>query len=164
MDTITQQAEQLAELFIKCSGKLVTAESCTGGGLAEILTRIPGSSAWFERGLVTYSNESKMELLSVPLKTLEQYGAVSEETAIAMAKGALENSHADYSVSITGVAGPDGGTEDKPVGTVCFAWFKRHAGGNATRILFDGDRMKIREQSCLLAMQGLIDLLQKNSE
>ena len=163
-DTATQQAEQLAELFLKTSTKLVTAESCTGGGLAEILTRIPGSSTWFERGYVTYSNESKQELLSVPLKTLEQFGAVSEETAIAMAEGALENSHADYSVSITGIAGPDGGMEDKPVGTVCFAWCKRYDGGNATRIHFEGDRIKVREQSCMLAMQGLIDLLQKDAD
>ena len=163
-DTATKQAEQLAELFIKTSSKLVTAESCTGGGLAETLTRIPGSSAWFERGYVTYSNESKQELLSVPLETLEQFGAVSEETAIAMAEGALENSHADYSVAITGIAGPVGGTEDKPVGTVCFAWSKRNEGGNTTRIHFEGDRQNIREQACMLAMQGLIDMLQKVSD
>lgn len=160
----TQQAEQLADIFLRTSNKLVTAESCTGGGLAEILTRIPGSSAWFERGFVTYSNESKQELLDVPIETLEQFGAVSEETASAMAKGALENSRADYSVAITGVAGPDGGTEDKPVGTVCFAWYGREEGVSTTRICFDGDRLKVREQSCMLAMQGLLDLLQKFSE
>jgi nicotinamide-nucleotide amidase len=160
-DASTKQAEQLAELFLKVSSKLVTAESCTGGGLAEILTRIPGSSVWFERGFVTYSNESKQELLFVSTETLEQFGAVSEETAIAMAEGALRNSHADFSVSITGIAGPDGGTEDKPVGTVCFAWAKRNEGSSATRLCFDGDRLKIREQACLLAMQGLIDTLQK---
>jgi nicotinamide-nucleotide amidase len=164
MTTATQQAEQLAELFLKTSSKLVTAESCTGGGLAEILTRIPGSSAWFERGFVSYSNESKNELLSVSFKTLEQFGAVSEETAIAMAEGALENSHADYSVSITGIAGPDGGTQEKPVGTVCFAWCKRNQGGNTTRIQFDGDRLKVREQACMLALQGLLDQLQKDTD
>jgi len=163
-DVATQQAEQLAELCLKSSSKLVTAESCTGGGLAEILTRISGSSAWFERGFVTYSNESKNELLSVSRETLEQYGAVSEETAIAMAEGALKNSHADYSVSITGIAGPEGGTEEKPVGTVCFAWSKRNEKGKATRACFNGDRLKIREQACLLAMQGLIERLQKDSE
>ncbi len=163
-DTVTQQAEQLAGLFLKTSTKLVTAESCTGGGLAEILTRIPGSSAWFERGFVTYSNESKNELLSVSRDTLDQYGAVSNETAIAMAEGALKNSHADYSVSITGIAGPDGGTDDKPVGTVCFAWCKRGEIATTTRICFDGDRLKIREQACMLAMQGLCDQLQKDSE
>ena len=163
-DTATSQAEQLAELFIKTSSKLVTAESCTGGGLAEILTRIPGSSIWFERGYVTYSNESKHELLSVPPETLEQFGAVSEETARAMAKGAVENSRADFSVAITGIAGPDGGTEEKPVGTVCFAWHSKNGDSNSTQIRFDGDRLKIRQQACMLAMQGLIDILQKISE
>ena len=160
----TRQAEQLAEIFLKTSNKLVTAESCTGGGLAEILTRLPGSSAWFERGFVTYSNESKQEILSVPIETLEQFGAVSEETASAMAKGALENSRADYSVAITGIAGPGGGSEEKPVGTVCFAWYGRNEGGSTAHICFDGDRLKVREQACMLAMQGLIDLLQKISE
>ena len=160
----TQQAEQLAEIFLKTSNKLVTAESCTGGGLAEILTRLPGSSDWFERGFVTYSNESKQEILSVPIETLEQFGAVSEETASAMAKGALENSRADYSVAITGIAGPGGGSEDKPVGTVCFAWYGRNEGSSTTRICFDGDRLKVREQACMLAMQGLLDLIQKASE
>ena len=163
-NALTQQAEQLAELFIKISGKLVTAESCTGGGLADILTRVPGSSAWFERGFISYSNESKQEMLSVPLDTLEQFGAVSEETASAMAEGAVENSRADYGVAITGIAGPDGGSESKPVGTVCFAWVKRNEGGNTASICFDGDRLRIREQACMLAMQGLLDVLQKISE
>ena len=163
-NALTQQAEQLAELFIKISGKLVTAESCTGGGLADILTRVPGSSAWFERGFISYSNESKQEMLSVPLDTLEQFGAVSEETASAMAKGAIDNSRADYGVAITGIAGPDGGSESKPVGTVCFAWVKRNEGGNTASICFDGDRLRIREQACMLAMQGLLDVLQKISE
>ena len=163
-DTVTNQAEQLAKIFLKTSSKLATAESCTGGGLAEILTRLPGSSAWFERGYVTYSNESKHELLSVPSETLEQFGAVSEETARAMAKGAVENSRADYGVAITGIAGPDGGTEDKPVGTVCFAWHKKDEGISAAHIRFEGDRIKVREQACMLAMQGLLDLLQKDSE
>ena len=163
-DIATKQAEQLAEMFLKTASKLVTAESCTGGGLTEILTRIPGSSAWFERGFVTYSNESKQEMLGVPIETLEEFGAVSLETAIAMAKGALDTSRADISVSITGVAGPDGGTEEKPVGTVCFAWFKRGEAGKTAKICFKGDRLKIREQACLLAIEGLVDLLQKESE
>lgn len=162
-DVATLQVEQLAELFLKKSSKLATAESCTGGGLAEILTRIPGSSVWFERGFVTYSNEAKQEMLDVPFDTLQQYGAVSEETASAMARGAVENSRAECSVAITGVAGPDGGSEDKPVGIVCLGWYKRGLGVTTTRILFDGDRLKVREQSCLLAIQGLIDLLQKDS-
>ena len=156
----TQQAEQLAELLLKSSTKLVTAESCTGGGLAEILTRIPGSSAWFERGFVTYSNDAKMELLNVNLKTLELYGAVSEETAKEMVVGAVNNSHAQIGVSITGIAGPDGGTEEKPIGTVCFAWYLTENNIKTTRIIFEGDRQSIREQSCLLALQGLLDGMQ----
>ncbi len=160
----TRQAEQLATLLLKTTSMLVTAESCTGGGLAEILTRVPGSSAWFERGFVSYSNAAKQDLLGVPLETLQQFGAVSEETAHAMAKGAVENSQADYGVAITGIAGPDGGTSDKPVGTICLAWYKRGAGGASTRVCFTGDRLKIREQSCLFALQGLIDMLQQDSE
>ena len=156
--------EQLAERFLKASKKLVTAESCTGGGLAENLTQLSGSSLWYECGFVTYSNQSKRDLLAVPVDTLEEFGAVSEETALAMAKGALDMSSADFSVSITGVAGPDGGSEEKPVGTVCVAWCERDKGGNTTCIHFEGDRRRVREQSCLLAMQGLLDILQKTSD
>lgn len=156
--------EQLAERFLKASKKLVTAESCTGGGLAENLTQLSGSSLWYECGFVTYSNQSKRDLLAVPIDTLEEFGAVSEETALAMAKGALDMSSADFSVSITGVAGPDGGSEEKPVGTVCVAWCERDKGGNTTCIHFEGDRRRVREQSCLLAMQGLLDILQKTSD
>ena len=156
--------EQLAERFLKISKRLVTAESCTGGGLAENLTRFPGSSSWFDCGFITYSNQSKQEILSVSSEIIEEFGAVSEEVALEMAKGALEKSTADYSVSITGTAGPDGGSEDKPVGTVCIAWYERNKGGNTTRINFEGDRQRVREQSCLLAMQGLLDILQKSSD
>lgn len=159
-NTTTQQAKQLAELFLKSSTKLVTAESCTGGGLAEILTRISGSSAWYERGFVTYSNDAKMELLNVNLKTLELYGAVSEETAKEMVVGAVNNSHAQIGVSITGIAGPDGGTPEKPVGTVCLGWYLTENNIKTTRIVFEGDRQSVREQSCLLALQGLLDGMQ----
>tara|TARA_B100001013_G_scaffold251279_1_gene156230 strand:- start:474 stop:971 length:498 start_codon:yes stop_codon:yes gene_type:complete len=156
--------EQLAERFLKTSKRLVTAESCTGGGLAENLTRLSGSSSWFECGFITYSNQSKQDVLSVSVETIEEFGAVSEEVALAMAEGALAQSSADYSVSITGIAGPDGGTNEKPVGTVCIAWCERNTSGSTTRINFSGDRQKIREQSCLLAMQGLLDILQKASD
>jgi nicotinamide-nucleotide amidase len=155
---------QLAERFVKTSKKLVVAESCTGGGLGENLTRFPGSSAWFDCGFITYSNQSKQDILSVSNATIDEFGAVSEEVAFEMAKGALEKSTSDYSVSITGTAGPDGGSEDKPVGTVCIAWYERNKGGNTTRINFEGDRQRVREQSCLLAMQGLLDILQKSSD
>ena len=155
---------QLAERFIKTSKKLVVAESCTGGSLAENLTRFSGSSSWFDCGFITYSNQSKQDILSVSNETIEEFGAVSEEVAFEMVKGALENSVADYGVSITGIAGPDGGSEDKPVGTVCIAWYEKNKGGNTTCIHFKGDRQRVREQSCLLAMQGLLDSLQKASD
>lgn len=162
MIIISRQVEILANFLVKKNCKLVTAESCTGGGLAEILTRFSGSSAWFDRGYVVYSNDSKIDLLSVSLETLETFGAVSEETAIAMAKGALQHSNADYSVSITGIAGPNGGSEEKPVGMVCFALCDRQENNNIISrcINLDGDRLKIREQSCILVIQELINLLE----
>ena len=137
---------------------LVTAESCTGGALAEIITRIPGSSHWFERGFVTYSNDAKQELLGVSPETLARCGAVSEETALAMAEGALANSHGHISVAITGIAGPEGGTPEKPVGTVCIAWAGREMAPRSVGTVFQGDRLQVRRQACLLALQGLIDI------
>ena len=157
---INELAEQLGKLLFDHELLLVTAESCTGGGLAEIVTRIPGSSNWFERGFVTYSNAAKQEMLSVPFNTIDQFGAVSEETAITMAEGALDNSHADVSVSITGIAGPDGGTEDKPVGTVCFAWSHRDMETHSATTIFIGNRMQVRQQACMMALQGLIDMIE----
>ncbi len=157
---IETQAERLGKMLLDQNLKLVTAESCTGGGLAEIITRIPGSSNWFERGFVTYSNESKQELLGISFEILQQYGAVSEKTAVAMAEGALDNSHANISVSITGIAGPDGGSDDKPVGTVCFAWSQRSMETRSARTVFKGDRLHIRHQACLMALQGLLDHLE----
>lgn len=157
---INDLSERLGKLLLEQNLKLITAESCTGGGLAEIITRIPGSSNWFERGFVTYSNDAKQELLGVPFDILDSYGAVSEETAVAMAEGALDNSHGDISVSITGIAGPDGGTDDKPVGTVCLAWSRRNVNTYATKIVFKGDRMQVREQACMMALQGLLDFVE----
>jgi len=154
-------AEHLGHLLLQGKVYLVTAESCTAGGLAEIITRIPGSSQWFERGFVTYSDIAKQELLGVSHDTLDQFGAVSEETACAMAEGALLNSHAQISVAITGIAGPDGGSEQKPVGTICIAWMRQGEGPTVSRVLFNGDRLQIRHQACLLALQGLIDMLEK---
>lgn len=156
-------AERLGQLLLQAQQRLVTAESCTGGGLAELVTRIAGSSQWFERGFVTYSNTAKQELLDVNSSMLEKSGAVSEQVALAMAEGALRHSHADISVAITGIAGPGGGTDDKPVGTVCFAWANRDGYAKATHTRFQGDRSQVRAQSCLLALQGLIDILDKQS-
>ncbi|MAJ90739.1 MAG: damage-inducible protein CinA [Legionellales bacterium] len=162
--TIEVLVEQLAERFVKTSKKLVIAESCTGGGLSENLTRFPGSSSWFDCAFVTYSNRSKQDLLSVSADKIEEFGAVSEEIALEMAQGALRKSSADYSVSITGIAGPDGGTNEKPVGTVCIAWCERNQNATTTRTEFSGNRSRIREQACMLAMQGLLDILQKASD
>ncbi len=156
-------AQRLAEVLLLDGGKLVTAESCTGGGISFELTNIPGSSQWFERGFVTYSNDAKRELLAVPDEILEQYGAVSEQTATAMAQGAIANSHADISVAVTGIAGPDGGNKDKPVGTVCFGWSSRGGDTITTNIVFEGDRQQVRQKSVLMAIQGLLDILEAKS-
>jgi nicotinamide-nucleotide amidase len=153
-------ATRVAEQLNGKSMKLATAESCTGGWVATALTAIPGSSAWFERGFVTYSNESKRELLGVQEPTLGAHGAVSEQVASEMARGALARSRAQCAVAVTGIAGPDGGSAEKPVGTVCFAW----AGpGNrlksATR-RFPGDREEVRRQSVAVALEGVIARLE----
>jgi nicotinamide-nucleotide amidase len=136
---------------------LATAESCTGGWVAQVVTAIPGSSAWFERGFVTYSDASKEEMLGVRGDTLALHGAVSEEVVREMAEGALRHSHAKVSVAITGVAGPDGGSPRKPVGTVWLAWA---VAGRETRCRaahYAGDREMIRQQAVMAALQGIID-------
>ena len=152
--------EQLGRLLLMHNLMLATAESCTGGGLTEMITQVPGSSTWFERGFVSYSNNAKQEMLGVDHDTLNKHGAVSEQTACAMAEGALTHSQAQVSVAITGIAGPDGGTEEKPVGTVCLAWQREGQSAQSVRVLFEGDRQQVRRQACLMALQGLIDLLE----
>ena len=137
---------------------LALAESCTGGWAGQVITAVPGSSAWFDRGFITYSNAAKEEMLHVPAATLAQFGAVSEQTAQAMALGALNNSHGDISGAITGIAGPDGGTTEKPVGTVCFAWATREGLLISATHLFNGDRHTIRQQSVQTSLEGLIRL------
>ena len=137
---------------------LVTAESCTGGWAAMEVTAIAGSSDWFERGYVTYSNAAKREALGVAEETLERHGAVSEQTAREMAAGALKNGRGQVALAITGVAGPTGGSRDKPVGTVCFAWAHGSKISSQTR-RFDGDRESVRRQSVVHALQGLLQLL-----
>jgi len=138
--------------------KLVTAESCTGGWVSMALTAVAGSSDWFERGYVTYSNAAKRDDLGVPEETLRRHGAVSEETAREMAAGALKRSGAQLALAITGVAGPTGGSPAKPVGTVCFAWAHGSKISSETR-RFDGDRESVRRQSVLHSLQGLLQLL-----
>ena len=139
-------------------GVLVTAESCTGGWAAQAVTAVAGSSDWFDRGFVTYSNDAKREMLGVGADTLARHGAVSEQTALEMAAGALARSRASVALAITGIAGPAGGSAAKPVGSVCFAW----AAGSATRsetMLFPGDREAVRRQSVIHALRGVMRLL-----
>lgn len=155
-------AERVGRALKAAGAALVTAESCTGGGVAQAVTSIAGSSDWFERGFVTYSNAAKEEMLGVSRATLEGHGAVSEETAREMALGALRFSRGTVAVAVTGVAGPAGGTAEKPVGLVCFAW----AESGATRVEsrhFAGDRDSVRRQSVEHALQGVLDLLQTRS-
>ena len=140
---------------------LATAESCTGGMVASAITDISGSSAWFERGFVTYSNLAKIEMIGVPATLIEQHGAVSEPVAKAMAEGALRNSRAQVSVAITGVAGPAGGSDAKPVGTVSFAWSNRLDTGVETQ-LFKGDREQVRAQAAAHALRKLLEFLDRN--
>lgn len=134
---------------------LATVESCTGGGIAASLTDVPGSSEWFERGFVTYSNDSKRELVGVKRQTLAEHGAVSEAVAREMSVGALIHSNADVAVSVTGVAGPDGGTADKPVGTVWISWAERQGCSLAKLHNLHGDRAAIRDASIVSALNGL---------
>ncbi|HEX4326889.1 MAG TPA: nicotinamide-nucleotide amidase [Burkholderiales bacterium] len=138
---------------------LACAESCTGGWVAQTVTAVAGSSAWFDRGFVTYSNQAKEDMLGVPAQTLEQFGAVSEETARAMAAGALTHSLAQVALSITGIAGPTGGTPEKPVGLVCFGWAKGEA-ARTESVRFDGDREAVRRQAVIHALQGLLALIE----
>jgi nicotinamide-nucleotide amidase len=138
---------------------LILAESCTGGLISALITNTAGSSAWFDSGLVTYSNQAKQDLLKVKETTLSQYGAVSEQTAMEMAIGALQQGRATITASVTGVAGPDGGTATKPVGTVCFAWTSEDLPSISKTYQFQGDREQIREQSTIALLFGLKDLL-----
>lgn len=158
--------EQLAEGLVRRNKRVATAESCTGGGVACAMTDMAGSSRWFERGFVSYSNEAKTEQLSVPAETIARFGAVSEEVAAAMAAGALRHSRADFGVAVTGIAGPDGGSADKPVGTVCFGWSRRDGERErepkTRRVLLAGNRQQVREQSIETALQGLLELVETN--
>ena len=154
---LREAANELGQALVARGWMLASTESCTGGWLAQAITEIPGASAWFERGFVTYSNASKQEMLGVRAATLEQHGAVSLETAREMSDGVLLHSHAHAAIAITGVAGPTGGTSGKPVGTVCFAWTTADQGTQVERVIFDGDRHAIRAQSVLHALKRMIE-------
>ena len=155
-DTIRSLASQLGLQLIKRNLMVTAAESCTGGLVAAAMTDIAGSSTWFERGFVTYSNHAKVEMLGVAPDLIETHGAVSEDVARAMAEGALLESRAQISVAITGIAGPGGGTRDKPVGTVCFAWVAMDLPVQSETMHFTGDRAQVREQSVSHALGGLL--------
>ncbi|HEY0720456.1 MAG TPA: CinA family protein [Gammaproteobacteria bacterium] len=152
-------AEEVATLLCDRQLMLVTAESCTGGWIAKCCTDLPGSSHWFERGFVTYTNEAKAEELGVLGETLQAYGAVSEATVAEMAAGALRQSRAQVSVAVSGIAGPGGGRPDKPVGTVCFGWAAPGKTPLTKRLHFLGDREQIRRQAVAEALRGVIDVV-----
>jgi len=157
-------AAQVGALLKSHGLMLATAESCTGGGVAQAITEVAGSSAWFERGFVTYSNLSKQQMLGVRETTLRQHGAVSEMTVREMVAGALANSAAQVALSVSGIAGPGGGTAGKPVGTVWFAWGVKNGETHAQRYQLDGKRDEVRSQAVRIALQGVADLLNNRTE
>lgn len=152
-------AEEVADAAMAQRQRVVTAESCTGGWIAKTLTDIPGSSAWFDAGVVAYSYEAKEALLGVNPRTLEITGAVSEETVLEMVAGALAHFGANVAVAVTGIAGPGGGTDDKPVGSVWIGWKKRGGYAQAQLFRFDGDRDAVRRQTVAEALRGLGKIL-----
>jgi nicotinamide-nucleotide amidase len=161
MANLSVVAKQLGVALKQRKLTLVLAESCTGGMVAQAVTSVAGSSAWFDRGFVTYSNVAKIEMLGVRAETLEKYGAVSEEAASEMALGSLKHSHAHIAASITGIAGPNGGSQDKPVGTVCFGFAKANQFTTTTQY-FTGSRKQIRLQAAIFLMQQLVQQLNQS--
>ncbi len=158
LDNTEKLVAELAETLLRARRKICTAESCTGGLIAKTFTDLAGSSDWFERGFVTYSNEAKSEMLAVPASIIDDYGAVSEAVASAMASGALRHSRADYAIAVTGVAGPGGGSAEKPVGTV---WIALAAPEQQVARLFrfDGDREAVRAATMRTALEMLLDTI-----
>lgn len=152
-------AAKLGEALLQRGEKVATAESCTGGGVSMAMTAIAGSSRWFERGFVTYSNEAKQEMLGVQSATLSAHGAVSSATVNEMAVGAIEHSRADWSLAISGIAGPDGGNPDKPVGTVWIAWAGPKGFQRSEHHLFTGDRQAVRTQAIHRSIEGLLEFI-----
>jgi nicotinamide-nucleotide amidase len=158
-------ARALALILVERSWKIALAESCTGGLVSTTLTDLAGSSDWFERGYITYSNEAKSECLDVPVEIIEAFGAVSEQVAKAMADGARRKADVNVAISITGIAGPTGSSPEKPVGTICFGWsIKQNVGDDVKTITitkqFSGDRQAVRVQACDYALSKLLELLQ----
>lgn len=158
MDTLNNICIELGAALKERGKTLTLAESCTGGLASQAITNIAGSSAWFDSGFITYSNTAKQSMLGVSAKTLEDFGAVSEEIAREMALGALKHSQAHVACSITGIAGPDGGTKNKPVGTICFAWVGTDITTVSTTKSLIGNRQEIRHQSAVIALQALLTI------
>lgn len=154
-DELAAQVRQLAEQLLAQRQQLVSAESCTGGWIAKVATDLAGSSAWFGAGVVSYSNAAKQRLLGVPAETLASHGAVSGPTALAMVEGVLTRLDGDVAVAVTGIAGPGGGSAEKPVGTVWIAWQRRGQPPRAQRFLFAGDREAVRRQTVAAALSGV---------
>ena len=158
-DDLRELAMQVAERLLAHSQTIATAESCTGGWIAKTLTDIPGSSAWFDCGMTAYSYEAKQALLGVRPETLLQHGAVSEQTVLEMVSGAHIHSGANVAIAVTGIAGPSGGTSEKPVGTVWVAWKRRGGYPTMQQFHFDGDRESVRRQTVAAALTGLLKIL-----
>ncbi len=156
---LEELAEELGEILIQRGLMLVSAESCTGGWIGRTVTSIPGSSKWYERGFITYSNNSKSEMLGVSHRSLEKFGAVSEQIATEMAAGAISNSRAQVSIAVTGIAGPGGATEGKPVGMICHSWAIKDGLARTAVCFLEGERELIRKQAVAIALQGTINLL-----
>jgi nicotinamide-nucleotide amidase len=157
MSELKKLASRLGEILQQRGWMAATAESCTGGWIAKCITDIDGSSVWFDRGFVSYSNASKQEMLGVDAAILEAEGAVSEATVVAMVRGTLKHCRADIAVAVSGIAGPGGGSQDKPVGTVCFAWATRDGLLRAATVHFEGDRETVRRRAVIHALEGLLD-------
>jgi len=158
-EELYQLAVELADRLRARGWMLATAESCTGGWVGQLLTSLPGSSEWYERGFITYANAAKVEMLGVSEGTLATHGAVSEQTAGAMAAGALKHSHAQAALAISGIAGPGGGTQQKPVGLVCYGWALADGTVMSSTCRLDGNREEIRSRAVAAALRGLIELI-----
>lgn len=163
MNTLDSLLQEVSTSLKRLHWQLVTAESCTGGLIASSITDLPGSSAWFERGFITYSNLAKQEMLGVPEELIIKHGAVSKEVARAMVTGALQHSVGQIALSVTGIAGPDGGSAEKPVGTVCFAWCIRNLSPRILKKRFHGNRHEIRLAAAQEALKGVLSLIRKDN-
>ena len=159
MDIVSNTVYELGMKLKQSNMVLVTAESCTGGWVSKLITDVPGSSAWFDRGFITYSNNAKSDMLGVDRKIIAEFGAVSEETVLAMTQGALARSNGSIAIATSGIAGPDGGSLNKPVGLVCFSWLQREKLQITESKIFAGDRDEVRLKASTYVLEKLLALL-----